>query len=459
MRRSRLPRRTLSFASAIALALTATFSAPAQAQEPDEGTSGLRALLYGEADSTDLLDPVARLALEVEAGRVVLPKHEEWGYLPAVLEALDVPVESQTLVFSRTSLQVDNIAPWAPRALYFNDDVYIGYTMLGLVLEIASVDPDGGSVFYTVDQLDDTPEFRADDLTCEGCHTTAFTRNVPGVFMRSFVVDQAGHTLGPVVERAVDDRTPMEDRFGGWYVTGTHSLPHAGNVMADVSVYDLDDPWTFSETVDMSVGGNRTELEGFDPTLYMGEGSDIVALLVLAHQTQVHNQITRAARAAEEARRDLALAELAARRTGGVARLSEASERDLDRAADALLQAMLFYKAAPIGSVSGSAAFVESFEAHGPFDGEGRTLRQLALDGQLFRYPLSFLIYSEAWDALPPMILDRTYRRLDQLLARPDHPDFPLLDEASRAAIREILEETKPDFVAALESADLSTGS
>lgn len=427
------------------------FPALAAGQEPSDDVSQLRRTLYGEADTVDTLDPVARLVQASESGRLALPKHPEWGFLPAVLEALDVPVESQMLVFSQTSLQVDYIAPWSPRALYFNDDVYVGYTMLGPVLEIASVDPDGGSVFYTVEQAGDEVEFQRDERTCQGCHSAAFTRQVPGVFMRSFVVDEKGYTLGPVAERATDDRTPMEDRWGGWYVTGRHSLPHAGNVHADVSLFDLDDPYGYAETVDMSVGGNVTELEGFDATLYLSAESDIVALMVHGHQTQVHNLITRAAEAAEEARRELVFAELAARRTGEPVALSSETIGDLDRATDMLLQGMLFYKAEPTGVVEGGEAFRTMFESLGPKDSKGRSLRDLSLDGRLFRYPLSFLIYSEAWDALPPVILDRAYQRLDELLRRDDLPNYPLLDAEARSAILEILAETKPDFVAAVE--------
>lgn len=423
----------------------------ASAQEPVEEVSELRRQLFGEADTVDTLDPVARLVQASENGELNLPKHPEWGFLPAVLEALDVPVESQMLVFSQTSLQVDYIAPWSPRALYFNDDVYVGYTMLGPVLEIASVDPDGGSMFYTVEQAEDVATFQPDERTCMGCHSAAFTHRVPGVFMRSFVVDEKGYTLGPVAERATDDRTPMEDRWGGWYVTGSHTLPHAGNVHADVSLFDLDDPFAYAETVDMSVGGNVTELDGFDPTLYLSGESDIVALMVHGHQTQVHNLITRAAVAAEEARKELVFSELAARRTGGEVALSSETNNDLDRATDVLLQGMLFYKAAPIGVVEGSDEFRTMFEGRGPRDSSGRSLRDLSLDGQLFRYPLSFLIYSEAWDALPPVILDRAYQRLDDLLRRDDHPNYPLLDAEARTAILEILVETKPEFVAAVE--------
>lgn len=423
---------------------------PSEAQQPDDTQARLAALRAAMEPGEDRLDPVARLRERMTAGEVTLERDPDFAFLPSVLEALGVPVESQLLVFSRTSLQVDNIAPWAPRALYFNDDVYVGYTVDGLVLEVASVDPDGGTAFYTVEQGSSSPEFRTDDLTCHGCHAAGPTRGEPGVFMRSFLTDERGNTIGEDLGPPTDDRTPMELRYGGWYVTGRHSLPHAGNVHAPVRVHELDDPYAYAEGFDMTTGGNRLVLDDFEPSFYPGEGSDIVALMVLGHQARVHTLISHAAARAEEARRELALEALAAQRTGEEPSLSASTEESLNRAVDELVRGMLFYRAAPIGDVEGAPDFVESFEARGPWDSQGRSLREFALDGQLFRYPLSFLIYSEGWDALPPVVLDRAYVRLHELLTGPDHDDFPLLDSATRTTLHEILIDTKPEYVAAI---------
>ncbi len=434
-----------------ALALTAP--PPASAQAPDGASSPLApgsGLLHPQSEDEDLRDPVAELAERLERGVTTLPRDPEWGYLPAVLEALDVPLSSQSLVFSRTSLQVDMIAPWAPRAIYFNDDVYVGYTVDGLVLEIAAVDPDGGSVFYTIDQRDaDDPGLRLDDLTCKGCHETGITGGVPGVMMRSFLTDRMGNTVTPIQERPVDDRTPMAVRFGGWYVTGTHSLPHAGNVRAEPMVHEIDRPEDFLEGFDTHAGGNVVDLAGhFEQSFYLGEGSDIVALMVLAHQTRVHNLITIAAEGAQEALRELELMRLGSGADLGLDALPEATHDRLDYEAELLVRGMLFYRAEPIGEVRGTSGFAEEFAARGPRDGRGRSLRDFSLDGRLFEYPLSFLIYSDAWDALPELVKTRAYRRMHELLTGGDSPDYPLLDAERRAAVLEILLETKPDFAA-----------
>lgn len=430
------------------------------AQEPPPGAETgppttesqrrLARLLAAQHEAVDRLDPVARLLPAIEAGEVRLERDELFGYLPAVLEALDIPVSSQSLVFSRTSLQVDMIAPWAPRAIYFNDDIYVGYTVDGLVLEIASVDPDGGSVFYTLDQYEEEEiALRKDELTCKGCHATGITGGVSGVMMRSFLTDRMGNTVAPVEERPVDDRTPMERRFGGWYVTGSHSLPHAGNTRAEELTHEIDQPSDYLEAFDLTRGGNRETLEGsFDDSFYLTQGSDIVALMVLAHQTRVHNLITLAAEAAEEAERDQELLRLTRGGDAPEGELPEATRARIDFAAQSLVRGMLFYRAAPIGRVEGTSTFAADFSSRGPFDEAGRSLRDFSLDERLFEYPLSFLIYSDAWDALPLIVKEAAYGQMLTLLTGEDDPDYPLLDARTRTDILQILRATKPDFAA-----------
>ncbi|MBT8487389.1 MAG: hypothetical protein KJO65_01050 [Gemmatimonadetes bacterium] len=415
-----------------------------------ESQERLARLVAARHEPEDALDPVAELLPAIESGDIVLERDEMFGYLPSVLEALDIPVSSQTLVFSRTSLQVDMIAPWAPRAIYFNDDVYVGFTVDGLVLEIAAVDPDGGSVFYTLDQYEDEEiALRRDELTCKGCHATGITGGVSGVMVRSFLTDRMGNTVAPIEERPVDDRTPMERRFGGWYVTGSHSLPHAGNVRADELTHEIDQPSDFLEVFDVTAGGNRRTLEGsFDDSFYLTSGSDIVAQMVLAHQTRVHNLITLAAEAAEEASRDQELLRLSRGTEVDEDELPESTRARIDYAAQSLIRGMLFYRAAPIGQVEGTSSFTSDFVERGPFDPSGRSLRDFSLDGQLFEYPLSFLIYSDAWDALPTIVKEAAYRQMLEVLSGEDDPDFPLLDHQARSDILEILEATKPDFAA-----------
>ena len=189
------------------------------------GVSGLLAMLltvwtlspsaaYGQApdgpeDADESLptDPVLRLQERIRAGTVTLEHEGEHGYLRALLEAFDIPISSQGLVFSRTSLQTDRVSPWTPRALYFNDDVYIGWVQESPILEIASVDPVEGPAFYTLSQAEtDQPSFLKETTTCLMCHESRVTRGVPGFIVRSVLTDRHGYVISSVHEGGTTDK-------------------------------------------------------------------------------------------------------------------------------------------------------------------------------------------------------------------------------------------------------------
>jgi len=82
--------------------------------------------IIGYHESADLEDPVARLQRRIDRGEAKLVWDDAHGYLRSVLKHLEVPAESQMLVFSKTSFQLQRITPQTPRAIYFNDHVYVG---------------------------------------------------------------------------------------------------------------------------------------------------------------------------------------------------------------------------------------------------------------------------------------------------------------------------------------------
>lgn len=436
---------TLSRALLLPLLLLAG-AATAHAGEPGAPTP------RPAATDTTLADPIARLQARIDAGQVELEMDSVYGYLPSLLRELDIPVSSQGLVFSRTSLQTDKIAPWAPRAIYFNDDVYIGYVQGSYFLEIASVDPDEGAVFYTlVEEEGEEPRFNRESTACLMCHNSrTVTDGVPGFMVLSTVVDRLGYPVLTIQDGATSDRTPHEDRYAGWYVTGTHEgLQHSGNTHSPLAYDEVREKERHVAAFDRKSGGNLVELEAkFHTGAYLTPHSDIVALMVLTHQAKVHNLMTALHEASTEAfrtepglRRAGASAD-AGPRTSGLLRIVGAADR--------LASAMLFSGEAPLsGKVTGTAGFAEEFEALGPFDSQGRSLRELDLEKRLFRYPLSFLVYSESFEALPEVAKRAVYRRLWEVLSGMDSSDeFDHLDAADRRAILEILEETKPEFAA-----------
>jgi hypothetical protein len=394
-------------------------------------------------------DAIARLQRAIDGGEVTLEFDQDRGYLPAVLKRLDIPVASQGFVFSRTSLQVDRITPWTPRAVYFNDDVYVGWVQGGPIVEIASVDPTLGAVFYTLDQQPAArPVFHRQTHTCLQCHdSSSSTGGVPGLIVRSVFTDRYGYPVasGP---GATTDQTPIEDRWGGWYVTGTAGgALHLGNTMAPALAHELGNAAVVVAKKDGPFGAavrransNVTDLRPrFDTDPYLSPHSDAVALMVLTHQAYVHNLITNAG---YEARKAMFEGETSSEGP----RIRSAAER--------LVRGLLFSKEAPLASpIAGTSAFAAEFAARGPRDSKGRSLRQLDLEHRLFKYPLSYLIYSDSFDALPQLMKQRVYQRMRQILGGQDAtPDFAHLASADRSAIVEILADTKPEILAAVPS-------
>lgn len=380
-------------------------------------------------------DAVAELQSDLDAGRERLDWHDRWGWLPSVLERLDLPTESQTLVFSKTSFQAPKISPHRPRALYYNDETYVGYVQRGRMLEVMSVDPVQGPIFYTLEQEqgDGPPRFVRDRGDCLACHLSQRTRGVPGLVVRSVFPDQRGHPLLSLGDEATDPSTPFEKRYGGWYVTGTCEVQHRGNAL-------YADP---NRSAPEATPQRSVRLgEDCDTDRYLTPHSDLVALMVLEHQAQMHNAITRASYEARRAAAyDAMWGELLEKPEGFA---FEVSKRRLDSAAEELLECLLFCGEERLtGEVIGSSGFTESFQAAGKRDPSGRSLRDFDLKSRLFRYPCSYLIHSDSFAALPRPVLDRLVRRLAAVLAGEQADKrFDHLNESDRQAIGELLRET-----------------
>ena len=344
------------------------------------------AIRYTTAPVTDR---VARLQQQLRDGAFKLKFDDRHGYLEAVLKALNVPVSSQVLVFSKTSFQAPRISPRTARALYFTDDVFVGWVPGGDVLEFAAVDPRQGVIFYTMDQ-DASPRPRIDRRDeCLQCHASGGTLGVPGLVVRSVFVERSGMPFFQAGGFVTDHRSPLSKRWGGWYVTGTHAEQrHMGNVFAE----DRDHP----EELDREKGANVTDLKGrIDTANYLAPSSDIVALMVLEHQTRMTNLITRVGWEARIALSDQRAINQALKDPED--RIGESTQRRIDNAAEALLKYMLFSDEAPLeGQVKGASPFAEEFAARGARDRAKRSLREFDLSRRMFRYPCSFLIDSEA---------------------------------------------------------------
>lgn len=384
-------------------------------------------------------DPVAQLVAKIESGEVDLEYDEEHGYLSAVLEALDVPVSSQTLVFSKTSLQLHRISPRRPRALYFNDDVYVGWCQRGDVLELAATDARQGAIFYTLKQTPQSrPEFIRDQGQCLTCHASSRTQDIPGYLIRSVFADRAGRPILGSGTFTTDHESPFSERWGGWYVTGEHGrMRHMGN-----TIFTEND-----REGDREAGANLQTLDGLVSTEpYLSPHSDLVALMVLEHQTQMHNAMAAANYETRQAlHQSFQMNELLDREPDHI---SESAERRINAVADRVVSHLLMVDEFQLQDpVSGTSQFATEFMERGERDSAGRSLRDLDLEQRLFRYPCSYLIYSKAFDGLPDEVRGRVIAKvLDILNGRDDSPEYAHLTPTLRREILAILRETKPEF-------------
>jgi hypothetical protein len=372
-------------------------------------------------DKTKDTGPVARLQARIDHGTAKVRYDPAYGFLPDLLKELNISPTSQMLVFSKTSFQRERISPQTPRAIFFGDDAYVGFIPGAPLLEVSSADPNLGAVFYTLDQKpSEKPHLTRTDQ-CLECHASSKNLGVPGHLVRSFVTGEDGVVDLATGISPVTHRTPLAERWGGWYVTGTHGTQvHRGNLIGKAAFA--------RQEKEPNYRGNVVDLSRFfDTSRYLTPHSDIVALMVLEHETHMHNFITRLHFAAT-----LTLAQY-----GHVRYLSSVTE--------AFLKYLLFTEESPLTApIRGTSGFSEWFAKQGPTDPHGRSLRQFDLTTRLFKYPCSFLIYSEAFQSLPAPIKDQIYHRLWEILTgRDTQPEFARISPETKRAILEILAATQ----------------
>jgi hypothetical protein len=377
-----------------------------------------------------LADPVTLLEKRMQSGEAKLSYAQNGlGYLPSLLKNLDINPDSQILVFSKTSFQASKISTKEPRALYFNDNVAIGFVKEGEVSEVVSLDPRQGIIFSTLDIHETAkPGFARRDV-CLQCHQGPATLGVPGIFISSVYPGPTGMPAFRAGAYATDHRSPLDKRWGGWFVTGmSGSQHHMGNAVA----LDSSRP----ELLELQGTQNLSSLtKKVDLTGYLAQTSDIVALMTFEHQTHMVNLFTRVGWEHRIAEHDGKLAEPAMR---------DKISAEIDELVDYMLFGDEVLLREPIEGVS---TFSKTFPQRGPRDSKGRSLRDFDLQTRVFRYPLSYMIYSPSFDALPEAVRERIYQRLYDVLSRKDSsPRFNHLSTADRQAILEIVRETKSNL-------------
>jgi hypothetical protein len=387
--------------------------------------------------SANLTDPVTKLQQQISSGRTNLEYEPDHGYLISILKHLRIPINSQTLVWSKTSSQADHTSPRTPRALYFNEDVYVGWAKDDDLLDVIAIDPQKGPIFFSLDQHRiGNPQF-VRDSSCLNCHFSDKTANVPGLIIRSVFAEPDGRAMAQLNTFIAGHNNPLSQRWGGWYVTGTHGQDtHMGNAF----LYGQD-----PEHLNLTETSNVTNLsDRFDTSQYPSAHSDTVALLVLDDAVRMENMITRARFQALHALHDPVLQN----------EPKDYRQNLIARAAEPLLIYTLFRDEAPLkGPIVGTTDFAEQFAKAGPRDGKGRSLREFDLKTRLFKYPCNYRIYSPGFDAMTKEMKDYIWKRLSEILSGKDqgkfYKDMPGED---RKNVMEILLDTKPEFKAWMQA-------
>jgi hypothetical protein len=370
-------------------------------------------------------DRFTRLKDDFESGRIELERGSEKTFVLSLLKALDIPASSQMLVFSTTSLQLGLISPSNPRALYFNEDIYLGYVPRGRI-EIVSLDPELGGIFYIFDIPKDTRPMHIErSERCMNCHAGEETKHLPGLVLKSVVPGPAGGSLTAFRLDQTGHGIPFDQRFGGWYLTGKHGITnHWGNLTGRLSPQGL--------TKYPVQPGER-----FEFTRYPAVTSDILAQLLHEHQAGFVN---RAIEASYRARTYL---------HAGNGRLSAELAEQLDSQAIQLVRYILFADEAPLpeGGVEGDVAFKTAFARNRRAAADGSSLKDFELRTRLFQHRCSYMIYSPMFQGLPGAMKERVYRMLhDALNVEKLTGEFAYLSAKEKQSIRRILKETLADL-------------
>lgn len=358
-------------------------------------------------------------------GKEEVDTSSDRAFLISLLKALDIPVSSQILVFSATSLQSEMINPRNPRALYFNEDTYLGWVPGGRV-EVIGIDPEFGPIFYVFDRLRSGSLPRVDrSLKCFNCHAGTATQHLPGLIAESVLVSMAGSSLETYRHDVQGHQIPLEDRFGGWILTGNHNLRS-----------------NHANTAGRSQGGRLEKFDAspgrfYDPSIHLLPTSDILPQMIHEHQLGFENRVFQAHYLVRQ------------RLHEGKGRLTSEAQKEIEDKATEIARYTLFADEAqlPPQGIEGDPGFVKDFLRNKRPAASGLSLKDLDLRTHLFKHRCSYMLYTDSWKSLPQMFKDRVYYRMAEALRDANNPkEMAHLGMEEKRAIRQILKETMDDL-------------
>lgn len=370
-------------------------------------------------------DRFAQIKDRIQQGEVKIDTSSDKAFLKSMLDALSIPVSSQIMVFSASSLQSEIINPRNPRALYFNEDTYIGWVPGGLI-EIIAADPEMGPMFYVYDRLrpgGPVPNVQR-STKCMNCHAGNATRRLPGLIAESLLVSQAGSSLETFRRDVQGHQIPLESRFGGWHLTGGHNIPnHRANVMGI--------PRNGKNEIVPVEPGQYSDL-----SLHLLPTSDILPNLIHEHQLGFENRLVYAIYTVRQLKHE------------NKGFMGAAAKAEIEERAEELARYITFADEAkfPTKGISGDTAYAEDFLRDRKATKTGISLKDLDMKTRIFKHRCSYMLYTDTWKEAPPELKERVYYHMALYLR--DQPDaqHAHIPQAERLAIRTILKETMSDL-------------
>ena len=363
-----------------------------------------------------LTDRFTQFKIALESGKLSLDRSSEKAFVVSLLKALNISPSTQTLVYSTTSLQLSRISPRNPRALYYNLDIYLGWVPGGKI-EIASIDPALGGIFYIFDipRGREAPIRIERSTRCFNCHAEFEIGRIPGLLIKSVVPGPGGGSLESFRGDQTGHSIPFKDRFGGWHLTGKHGITeHWGNLVGELSPTGL------------KKYANPPGRQ-FRWQTYPVATSDVLAHLLHEHQVGF---VDRAVKATYDVRGALAKGE---------------AREEIAKHAGILLRYLLFTDEAPMpeGGVEGDSALKTHFLNHARKTAQGVSLREFDLRTRLFKHRCSYMIHSYAFSGLPALLKRQVLTDLHTALGRSKQsPVSSHLHVTEKMAINHILRTT-----------------
>ena len=369
-------------------------------------------------------DVCTALAAKIASGEVTLDTTDEKAFAKSVLDALQVPVSSQLLVYSATSLQSERCNPRNPRALYFNEHAYVA-VILGGRLEMMGIDSEMGCTFYAFSKAQPGVKPVVERSTqCFNCHAGNGTQRVPGLLATSVAPILSGASYETYRHDEQGHQIPLSVRFGGWYVTSARPFGETkANILAINKGKGI-------EIVRVNPG------EMWDTTRHLLPTGDILPQLVHEHQIGFDNRVIQAV---------YLLREVEAKGSPP----PPEDQAKLDAKARELVRYILFADEAklPAGGIAGDPQFVRDFQLYKKAAAGGASLKDFDLRSRMFKHRCSYMLYTPQWQQLPAAIKTRVYSGLKSALTGDDRK-FAYLGDDERKAILAILCATLPDLPA-----------